>query len=65
VETTFEGDNGRALGRQARNLDRVLDRLGAGVEENRSRRAGERGGRDQPLGDGRIDLVGNDGEIGV
>ena len=65
MKAALEGDDGGALGRQARNLDGVLDRLGARVEEDRATRAAEGCGRDQPLGNGRVDLVGDDREIGV
>jgi len=49
----------------ARELDRVLDRLGAGVEERRLRRAAERRQLEQPLGERDVDLVRDDREVGV
>ena len=65
MEGALEDDDGGALRVRARELDRVLDRLGAGVEEGRLRRAGERRDRDQPLGERDVDLVRHDREVGV
>ena len=50
---------------EARELDRVLDRLGAGVEEGRLGGAGERRALEQPLGERDVDLVRDDREVGV
>ena len=65
VEGALEADHGRAAGVRARELDRVLDRLGAGVEEGRLRRPAERREREQALGQRRVDLVRDDREVGV
>ena len=65
VEGALEDDDGGALRVRARELDRVLDRLRAGVEERRLRRAGERRDRDQALGERDVDLVRHDREVGV
>src|SRR4030095_16064159 len=42
VEAALEPDHGRAAGVRARELDRVLDGLGARVEERRLRRLAQR-----------------------
>ena len=65
VEGALEGDHGRPLRVRAGELDRVLDRLGAGVEERRLGGAGDRRDRDQPLGELDVDLVRDDREVGV
>ena len=52
-------------GVQTRELDRVLDRLGARVEERGARLAGDRGERAEPLGELDVELVRDDGEVGV
>ena len=51
MERALEADHGVAARVGARELDGVLDRLGAGVEERRLRRAGERREREQALGE--------------
>ena len=61
----LEADHRRAAGVGARELDRVLDRLGARVEEGGLRRAVEGGQREQALGELGVDLVGDDSEVGV
>ena len=65
VETALEPDHRRAAGVGARELDRVLDRFRAGVEERRLGRRAERRGPDQPLRECDVDLVGDDREVGV
>ena len=50
---------------RARELDGVLDRLRAGVEERRLRGAAERRDREQPLGERDVDLVRDHREVGV
>ena len=66
VEAAGEGDDGRAAGGGARDLDGVLDRLGAGGEEassswrNRHWRSCV-----QPLGQRDVALVGHHLEAGV
>ncbi len=61
----LEADHGRAAGEGARELDGVLDRLGAGVEEGGLDRPGDRRALAQPLGERDVGLVGDDGEVGV
>ena len=65
MEGPLERDHAGPLRVRARELDRVLDRLGAGVEEGRLRRARERRDRDQPLGELDVDLVRHDREVRV
>ena len=65
MEAALEADHGRPARVAARELDRVLDRLGAGVEERRLGRAGERRDRVEPLGVLDVDLVRDDREVGV
>ena len=65
VEASLEADHGGPLRVAARELDGVLDGLGAGVEERRLRRAGERRDRGQALGVLDVDLVRDDREVGV
>ena len=65
VEGPFERDHRRPLRVGAGELDRVLDRLGAGVEERRLRRACEGRKSEQPLGERDVHLVGDHGEVGV
>ena len=65
MEAAFESDHRRAPGRQTRELDRVLDRFGAGVEKGHPGRPRDRRCSDQPLGNSHIDLVRNDCEVGV
>ena len=65
VERALEADHRRAAGVGASELDGVLDRLRAGVEERRLRRARERGEREQALRELGVDLVGDDREVGV
>ena len=65
MEPAFEADHRRPARVAARELDGVLDGLGAGVEERGLRRAGERSDRRQPLGVLDVDLVRDDREVGV
>ena len=65
VEGALECDHGGATRVEPRELDCVLDRLGACVEEHRLRGAFERRQREQPLGERDVDLVRDDREIGV
>ena len=65
VEGALEGDHGGAPRVGARELDRVLDRLGARVEERGARLARDRRQREQPLGQADVVLVREDGEVGV
>ena len=65
MEPSFEADHRGPLRVAARELDRVLDGLGAGVEERRLGRAGERRDRGEPLGVLDVDLVRDDREVGV
>jgi hypothetical protein len=65
VKSVLEADDRRPAGRVARDLDRVLDRLGAGVDEEGALVVGP--GRDavQPLGQRDIGFVGRDRERGM
>ena len=65
MEAALEADDGGAARVGARELDRVLDRLGARVEEGRLRGAAERREREQPLGQLDVHLVRDHGEVGV
>ena len=65
VEASLEGDHGGALRICARELDRVLHRFGAGVEEGRLRGRVEGRQLEQPLRKGDVALVGHDGEVRV
>ena len=65
MEAALERDHRGPLRVRARELDGVLDGLGAGVEERRLRGAGERRDREQPLGERHVDLVRDDREVGV
>ena len=65
MEAALERDHRRALRVRARELDRVLDRLRAGVEERRLRRPGDRRPLEQPLGELDVGLVRDDREVGV
>ena len=65
VEAALEREHGRALRVRARELDGVLDRLGARVEERRLRRLAHRRELGQPLRELDVDLVGDDREVGV
>ena len=65
MERALERDHRRAAGVEPRELDGVLDRLGARVEERRLRGPAERREREQALGERRVDLVGHDREVGV
>ena len=65
METTLEGDHARATGVQPGELDRVLDRLGARVEERGPGRAGNRDERAQALRELDVGLVGDDRVVGV
>src|SRR5207248_6449277 len=65
VEAALEGDHGWALRVRARELDRVLDRLRPRVEEGGARLARDRRELRQALGQGDVDLVGDDREVGV
>src|SRR5215211_201943 len=64
VEAALERDHGRALRVRARELDRVLDGLGPGVEERRLR-VRHRRELAQPLGQVDVGLVRDDREVGV
>ena len=65
MEGALERDHAGASGVQARELDRVLDGLGAGVEERCARLTGDRRERAQPLGELDVRLVRNDREVRV
>jgi hypothetical protein len=65
VEAALEGDHCGPLGVRARELDRVLDRLGARVEERRPGRPRDRSKRAEALRQRDVDLVRDDGEVGV
>ena len=65
VEAALVRDHGGTAGVQARELDRVLDRLRPGVEERRAGRAGDRDERAQPLGEGDVRLVRDDRVVRV
>ncbi len=65
VEAAVERDHGRALRVRARELDRVLDRLGAGVEEGDARLAGDRHEVDEALREPDVVLVRDDREVRV
>ena len=65
VEGAVEADHGRAAGGQLRDLDRVLDRLGAGVEERGLLGAGDGRPFEQPLGQLDVGLVRHHREVGV
>ena len=65
MEAALERDHRGPLRVRARELDGVLDRFRAGVEERRLRRAAERRDGEQPLGERDVDLVRNDREVGV
>ena len=65
MEGALEADHRLPPGVGARELDGVLDRLGAGVEERGLGRARERRQGEQALGESRVHLVGHDGEVGM
>ena len=65
VEAALERDHRRPARVAARELDRVLDRLGAGVEERGLRRPGDRNGAHEALRESGVDLVRDDREVGV
>ena len=65
MERALERDHRRAAGVGARELDGVLDRLGAGVEERGLDRPRDRRALDQALGERHVRLVGDDREVGV
>ena len=65
MEAALEADHRRPLGEGPCELDRVLDRLRAGIEERRLRRTGDRRQGDEPLGKRHVRLVGDDREVGV
>ena len=65
VERALERDHRRAARVGARELDGVLDGLGAGVEERGLDRPRDRHALAQALGELRVRLVGDDREIGV
>ena len=65
VEAVLERDHRRPAGGGARDLDRVLHRLRAGVHEHRLLREGARHERVQPLGQAHVALVGRDVEAAV
>ena len=64
MERALEADHGLAPGVGPRELDGVLDRLGARVEEG-GLGPGDRGQLGEPLGELDVDLVGDDREVGV
>ena len=65
MEGALERDHGRAAGVEARELDGVLDGLGARVEEGRLGGPAEGREREQLLRELDVRLVGDDGEVGV
>src|SRR5205823_15062640 len=65
VERPLESDHGGPLREEPRELDRVLDRFGARVEERGLRRTAERRRPAQPLGKRDVDLVRGDREVRV
>ena len=65
MEAAVESDHRRTLRVRARELDRVLDRLGARVEEADAELARDRSQRDQSFGEAHIVLVRNDREVRV
>ena len=65
MESAVERDDALALRVQPRQLHRVLDRLGAGVEERAARLATDRDERAEPLGELHVALVRHDGEVRV
>ena len=65
MEPPVEGDDGRPARVGARELDRVLDGLGARVEKGRPLVATDRGELEQPLGERHVVLVRDDREVGV
>ena len=65
MERPLEGDDPLPLRVEARELDRVLDRLGAGVEEGAARRPADRDEGPEALGELDVALVGDDREVGV
>ena len=65
MEGALERDHGRPARRGARDLDRVLDGLGAGVEERCLRRTRERGYSDEALCQLDVDLIRDYREVGV
>ena len=65
MERALERDHALALRVEPRELDRVLDRLGARVEERAARLAADRRQRAEPLGELDVALVRNDREVRV
>ncbi len=65
VERVREREHGGPAGRGARDLDGVLDRLGAGVEERGLDRSVDRRPLRQSLGELDVGVVRNDREVGV
>ena len=65
MERAVERDDRLPPGVQPCELDRVLDRLRPRVEERAPRLTGDRCKRAEPLGDLDVELVGDDGEVGV
>ena len=65
VEASLEGDHAPPARVGAGELDRVLDRLGAGVEEAGAHLARDRGQLDQALSQADVVLVRDDREVGV
>ena len=65
MEGALEPDHRVTAGEGARELDRVLDRLGAGVEERRLDRPAERRRASRRSDERRVDLVRHDREVGV
>ena len=65
MERALEGDHTLPLRIEACELDRILDRLGAGVEEGGACLAGDRRERTEPLRKLDVALVRDDGEVRV
>ncbi len=65
MEGALEPDHRVTAGEGARELDRVLHRLGAGVEESRLDRPADRQPCEEALSEGRVILVRHDSEVGV
>ena len=65
VKAAAEADHRRPPGRRAGDLDRVLDRLGAGAEEDGLLRAVDRRDLAKALGESQVGLVVHDLERGV
>ena len=65
MEGALEADHRVPAREGARELDGVLDRLGAGVEERGLERPADRHPGEQALGQRGVVLVGHDREVGV